>query len=211
MTYTQLQFDDVEVSEQSCVFSDFFKVDKFIIRHKMFDGQCTGPLTRLVMERGDAVVVLPYDPNTDEVVLIEQFRIGAFAEAARSDNKSSPWLLECIAGMIDKVELPQEVAVRESEEEAGIEISHLKQMMAVYTSPGGISEKLYLYAALVDSTTAHGVHGLDHEHEDIRVHRVAFEEAIKLVETGRINNAPTVLALQWLQLNKTKWLDSLGC
>lgn len=205
----QLTFSDVEVVKKETVFKQFFKVDKFLLRHKKFDGSMTEAFDRLVFERGDAVVVLPFDPHTDEVILVEQIRIGAYANAVNNNEQSSPWLMECIAGMIDDGEPAEDVAIREAEEEAGIVVSGLKPMMSVYTSPGGTSERIHLFAAFVDSTTAGGIHGLEYENEDIRVHRVKFAEAVAMVEIGRINNAPTVLAIQWLQLNKTRWLESL--
>ncbi len=204
-----LGFSDVELVERKRVFSDFFNVDQYCLRHRKFDGTLTQPIERLVFERGHAVAVLPYDPVRDEVVLIEQIRIGAYAAELKSGENASPWLLECIAGMVEAGESDEQVAIREAQEEAGIEISGLEPMVSFYTSPGGSSEKIQLFAAVVDSQTADGVHGLDEEHEDIKVYRVAFDEAVELVKKGRINNAPTVIAIQWLQLNKHRFIERL--
>lgn len=193
--------DDVTEVTQEKVFDGFFKVNKYTLRHRLFDGRWSELISRELFERGDAVVVLPYDPVTDEVVLIEQFRIGALAATQRNKDNKSPWLIECIAGMIDKQQSPKEVAIREAEEEAGIVLSNVQPIMNFLSTPGGVSERIYLFAATVDSTTADGIHGLDVEHEDIRVCVVKREKAIKWLNEGRIDSAPTVIALQWLQLN----------
>ena len=214
-------FDDVDLKAKTTVFDGFFKINKYTVQHRKFSGEMGGDVERELFERGDAAVVLPYDPVTDEVVLIEQFRIGAYSCALRlgeqqnvqqsvqqnSGEKDSPWLIECIAGMIDKGQSPQEVAVREAVEEADVELTDLKFVMKFFPSPGGMSELMYLFVAKVDSTTAKGIHGLPGESEDIRVLRVKREEAFEWLEKGLITNGPTVIALQWLQLNLEKWSD----
>jgi ADP-ribose pyrophosphatase len=216
-------FDDVDLKAKTLVFDGFFKINKYKVQHQLFSGEMGGNVERELFERGDAAVVLPYDPVTDEVVLIEQFRIGAYSSALRlgeqqkeqhnslehnSLEKDSPWLIECIAGMIDKGQSAEQVAVREAVEEADIELTDLKFVMKFFPSPGGMSELMHLFVAKVDSTTAKGIHGLPGENEDIRVLRVKREEAFEWLEKGLITNGPTVIALQWLQLNFEKWTGS---
>lgn len=213
-------FDDVDLKAKITVFDGFFKINKYTVQHRLFSGEMGGDVERELFERGDAVVVLPYDPVTDEVVLIEQFRIGAYSctlrlaeqqdehkqEQQSSAEKPSPWLIECIAGMIDKGQSAEQVAVREAVEEADIQLTDLKFVMKFFPSPGGMSELMHLYVAKVDSTTAQGIHGLPGENEDIQVLRVKREEAFKWLEKGLITNGPTIIALQWLQLNMKQWL-----
>lgn len=202
-----LSFDcnDVVLDTPKLVFDGFFKVREYTFKHRLFAGGWSGPIVRELFERGDAVVVLPYDAVTDEVVLVEQFRIGALAATLRNQDNRSPWLVECIAGMIDKDESPAEVASREAEEEAGITLSDVQPIIDFLSTPGGMSERIHLFSATVDSTTAAGIHGLDHEGEDIRVCVVKREQAIQWLYEGKIDNAPTVIALQWLQLNYQKF------
>ena len=148
--------------------------------------------------RHDAVCVLPYDPQRDEVVLIEQFRIGAMG---RTGN---PWLVEMVAGLIDKDEQPEEVAHREAEEEAGLTFSALWPITKYFPSPGGSTEFVHLYLGRCDSSGAGGVHGLEEEAEDIRVTPWAFEDALQAVRDGKISNAASIIALQWLALNRAE-------
>ena len=202
MTSRQLEIQseygvaDIEVIAKQQVFNGFFKINTYTFKHRLFSGDWSDEITREVFERGNAAAVIPYDPSRDEVVLIEQVRIPTI------ESSSQPWLLELVAGMIDKQgEDSVEVVKREAQEEAGVTIGRCDFIMQFFVSPGGTSEALDLYVGEVDSSTAHGVHGLASEDEDIRVHVVSRETAYNMVQTGRINNASTIIGLQWLQLN----------
>ncbi|BAJ00434.1 ADP-ribose diphosphatase [Shewanella violacea] len=187
--------EDVVLLGKETVFKGFFSLDVYRFKHKLFKGGWSDEVHREVFERGDAVVVLPYDPVTDEVVLIEQIRIPVLAKA------KSPWMLELVAGMIEKGETAEGVAHRELAEEAGVTAKHMSKISSYFASPGGTSEKFEFFWAEIDASQAHGVHGLDHENEDIQVHVFSREQAFKFVNDGTINNASTVIGLQWLELN----------
>lgn len=186
---------DVEIVASEAVYKGFFKMVRYQLRHRLFAGGWSEVMSREVFERGHAVVVLPYDPVLDEVVLIEQFRIGAMA------TTDSPWLLECVAGIIDAGETQKQVCYRETKEEANLEILDLKPITSYLASPGGTTERLYIYLAKVDATKARGIHGLDNENEDIRVHRFSSTEAFQLLESGKLDNAATLIAMQWLKIH----------
>ena len=177
------------------LYKGFFKCNKFTLKHKLFSGEWSKPIQREFFERGKAAALLAYDKKKDTVILVEQFRFGAM------DSKQSPWLLELIAGMIDEGEDAQEVAKREAFEEAGLVIEECQFMLSYYVSPGGTTETLDLFIANVDSTNVGGVFGLDEEGEDIRVHVVSREQAYQWVKSGKIDNAATIIGLQWLELN----------
>lgn len=189
---------DVEVLQRETCFKGFYRLDRLHLRHRQFAGGMGPTLSRELFVRHDAVCVLPYDPKHDTVVLLEQFRVGAME---KTDN---PWLLELVAGLIDKDEQPEEVAHREAAEEADLELSALWPITQYYPSPGGSNERVYLYLARCNSEGAGGVHGLAEEGEDIRVHVWALEDALQAVKDGRINNAASIIALQWLALNRAE-------
>ncbi len=174
----------------------FFKVDRYQVGHELFAGGRTEAFSRELFERGEASAVLLYDPKKDLVVLTEQYRIGA----ALDKQQGSPWLLEVVAGMMEAGESAEEVARREAEEEAGCHLNQLIPISSYWSSPGGTSEKVHLYCALIDSTGLGGIHGLDHEQEDILVRVLPFQVAFDGIESGAINNAATIIALQWLKL-----------
>lgn len=187
--------NDVEIIARETLYSGFFSMEIYRFRHRLFNGEMSGEIRREIFERGHAAVLLPFDPVRDEVVLVEQIRIAAY------DVSESPWLLEMVAGMIEEGESVEDVARREALEEAGLIVGRTKPVLSYLASPGGTSERLSIMVGEVDATTADGIHGLADENEDIRVHVVSREQAYQWVEEGKIDNAASVIALQWLQLH----------
>ncbi|WP_025621374.1 ADP-ribose diphosphatase, partial [Vibrio parahaemolyticus] len=185
---------DVEIISKESVFEGFFKMVKYRFKHKLFAGGWSDVVEREMFERGHAAAMLPYDPKTDQVVIIEQIRIGAL-------EHEHPWQLEIVAGMIDRDESAEEVIRREAEEEAGITVGRVASVTSYYPSSGGCSEKLDVFVGEVDASKAHGIHGLDYEDEDIRVHVLSREQAYQWVKDGIFENGASIIALQWLQLN----------
>lgn len=192
--HNQFTPEDVEIISKETLFQGFFRMIKYRFRHKLFEGGWSEPIEREMFERGHAAAMLPYDPIRDQVVLIEQIRVGALEHA-------SPWQLEIVAGMIDRDEEAEDVVRREAVEEAGIEVGNLEKVTSYYPSSGGCSEKLDVYVGQVDASTAYGVHGLDYEGEDIRVHVVSRQQAYQWVNEGKFENGASIIALQWLELN----------
>lgn len=191
---------DWQILEHDSVYQGYFRVDRYRLRHTLFEGGWSETIQREVFERGHAVAVLPYDPVRDTVVLIEQFRIGALAAGAAG----GPWLLELIAGIIEPGENPSDVARREAMEEAGCELSAVEPICDYLVSPGGTSEQTSLYWARADLGDVGGIHGLDEENEDIRVHVVDAREAITMADDGRVANAAGVIGLYWLARHRER-------
>lgn len=192
VTFTK---NDVEIIARETLYRGFFSMDLYRFRHRLFNGEMSQEVRREIFERGHAAVLLPFDPERDEVVLVEQVRIAAY------DTSDTPWLLELVAGMIEDGETVDDVARCEAMEEAGIVVKRTKPVLSYLASPGGTSERSSIMVGEVDATTANGIHGLADENEDIRVHVVSREQAYQWVEEGKIDNAASVIALQWLQLH----------
>jgi ADP-ribose pyrophosphatase len=165
------------------------------LQHRCFAGGWSEPLVREVFERGDAVGVLPYDPETDSLVMIEQFRPGAM----RGDD--SPWMLELIAGVVEPGESDEQVVHREAMEEAGCSLSELLPIATVLPSAGACTEQVRLFCGRVSSAAIGGIHGLVEEGEDILVHSVPRSDALQLLAEDRIPNGHTLIALQWLHIH----------
>lgn len=200
--------DDVDVVELNAVYEGFFRIDRYRVRHKVFEtDRWSAELDREVFERGHAVSVLPYDPVRDEVVLIEQFRVGGYAAPGVSH-----WQIECVAGIIDPGDGAEETAIRETHEETGLEVTNLVEAHHYLCSPGGSSETVRMYCGQVDALNAGGIHGLENEGEYIRVFKVTADEAFSVLDEGKINNGMTIIALQWLRANRAelraKWAPS---
>lgn len=196
-----LQYDktDVTISAVKTKYHGFFKMNEYRLNHKLFSGDQSDAFTREIFERGDAVVVMLYDPQKDALLLLEQFRAGVLRV------NETPWMLEFVAGMFNEDESPIDVAIREAKEEANIELTEksVKFIMKYFSSPGGMSECIHLYWSTFDSSKvlSGSVYGLAHENEDIMLHVVSRNDALALLTQGKISNAATIIALQWLAIN----------
>lgn len=189
---------EFKIINKEILYSGFFRMEKYCLQHTLYAGGWSAAINRELFIRGSCVAVLLYDPERDKVVLIEQFRAGAILQPDRA------WLVEIVAGAIEEGETAIEVAYRESIEEAGCEIQELIVINEFYTTPGGASERITLFCGKIDSTKVGGIHGLDHEDEDIWVRSVDFDEAYRMVESNEIESAIPIIAIQWLALNKEK-------
>ncbi len=188
---------DWRVEARERVYDGFYRIERLTLRHALHGGGETPPFQRELFVRGNVVGVLPWDPVRDEVVLIEQFRVGAMHQ------RPDPWLVEIIAGMIDTEETPEAVAVREAHEEAGLELGEVRLISHYLASPGATTEEVFVFLAETDlSGVGEGHFGLEHEDEDIRMRVVPAERAIRMLETREVRNALSIVALQWLALHR---------
>lgn len=189
--------DDVEIIAHELLFQGFYRYERYTLRHKLHAGGWSAIMTRELFDRGRAAGVLLYDPGLDVVVLVQQFRVGAFA-AGRG-----PWLTEIVAGVLDPEERPEDTVRREAVEETGLAIEALIPMTTYLTTPGACSETIALFCGRVDASGAGGVHGIGHEDEDIRVIVVPAAEAFAMRrKNDEIQDSITVNALLWLELER---------
>lgn len=186
----------VEIIQAPVVYEGYATLQCVRLRHRLHDGGWSREIEREMMERGHAAGVLPYDPARDEVVLVRQFRIGAWG--AQDD----PWLTEAVAGVVEPGEDAEDVARREAMEEAGCTLGELIRVGAYYASPGVLTERIELFCGIADTRGAGGIHGLDHEGEDIEALVLSFDDALRALEAGRIQDAKAFICLQWLALNR---------
>lgn len=186
------------VINKTSLYHGFFKLSAFQLQHDLFAGGQSRVLTRELIDRGNAIAVLPYDPIRDEVVLIEQFRIGP----GTCETVTDPWVIEIIAGFQEAEETAESVAHREAEEEAGCVITDLIPMHRYFSSPGSSNEQIQIYLARTDSAHIKGFHGLTEEGEDIKVHVVSVATAFDWLDNGRIDSAAPIIAIQWFRMNR---------
>lgn len=186
---------DVEILHKEALYQGFFRMEKQGLRHRLFEGGWSEPIEREVFLRGNAVAAVMYDPKHRLIGLVEQFRIGAL------ENNTGPWLLEVVAGMIDKNETPQQVVERELVEEAGFTPEKTHFICDYYSSPGGTTERLSLFCAVGDLSHISGIYGLEEEGEDIKVHTFDEKTVFEQLYSGRFNNAATLICLQWLLIH----------
>ena len=188
----------VEVIEKTTPYKGYFQVDSYRIRHSLFEGGVSQIIPREIFERGHAAAVLPFNANTGEIILIEQFRAGAYAASM------DPWLLEVVAGIIEEDETAEDLSYREAIEEAGCQMGRLEKIGNFLMTPGGSSETITLFCGEIINHEKKDTYGLEHEGENIRAHVLKAENAYQLLKTGKVTNAITAIALQWLELNQKR-------
>lgn len=196
-----LKKQDVEVIEKTTPYRGYARLDVYRLRHRLYEGGWGGVISREILERGHAAAAILYDPDQDSLVMLEQFRPGAYAALAAPwwGDDFSPWLVEVVAGIIEAGESGEDVIRREAVEEAGCTVLDLVPATRWLASPGICSETVILYCARVDARGVGGVHGLSHEGEDIRVTTVSSEHAFRWLDEGRIANATAMIALHWFR------------
>lgn len=188
-----------EILKKQLCYEGFFRLEAYRLRHELFAGGWSKVIDREVFQRGHAAALMPYDPRLDCVCMIEQFRIGALADG------KGPWLLEFIAGIIEKGESPEQVAHREAMEEGGLKVTALLPISVFSLSPGGCAERIHLFCGRVNAKNAGGIHGVIEEGEDILLRVFPFADALALLHSQKITSATAIIALQWLALNRG-WL-----
>ena len=194
------QSRDVTLTPTHNGFAEFFRLDTFDVSYPRFDGQQSETLQRSAFVAYDAALVLPYDPATDHVLLIEQMRYGPLL---RGDPY--PWVLEPIAGLVDAGELPIETARREAVEEAGLDLQDIRPMMQTYPSPGYSTEFFHCFLGICAlEPSMEGTHGLASENEDIRTHVLSFDKAMELLDSGETNLGPTTMMLLWIARHRDR-------
>jgi len=197
--------DAVKILKHETIYQGFARLDRYRLRHRLYAGGWSGDMDREIFERRHTVGVLLYDPQRDKLVLIEQFRLPAHLAGFPA------WEIEIVAGVIDHDdESAEDLARREAKEEAGIEI--IGELLPVHhymPSPGACTERVEVFCGRVDARGAGGIHGLAHEHEDIKVVVLTYTQAMKLLRADKIQNGLTALALYWLAVHRAtlrrKW------
>jgi ADP-ribose pyrophosphatase len=189
----------VSIEQKKYILEDVFKVEEAYLRYEKFNGEMSGTVRRISLERGDSVSILIYNTITTTIILISQFRYPSY----KSENG---WLIETIAGIVDSNESPDESARREVEEETGLEITKLEHIATFFPSPGGSSERIFLYYSEVsmDPDSYEKTGGLACEGEDIKSYEITLEDALEKIKSGEIMDAKTILGIYWLQNRQLK-------
>ena len=183
----------VVIHAERRVFDGFFKLSEAEVSFERFDGTMSRPVKRLDFERGDSVAALLYNSDSRRVLLVEQFKYPTY-------EHGPGWILEAVAGIVEPDETPESALRREVLEEVGYEIGTLEPIATFYVSPGGSSERVFLhYAEVTDAGKVGDGGGVGAEGEDIRTVELTLEELDRLLATGSIQDAKTLVGLQWLQ------------
>ena len=189
----------VSIEQKRYILEDVFKVDEAYLRYEKFNGKMSGTVRRISLERGDSVSILIHNIKTDKIILISQFRYPSY-------RVGHGWLLEAIAGIVDPGETPEEAARREVQEETGLDITSMEHIATFFPSPGGSSERIFLYYSKVsrDAGSYGDTGGLLCEGEDIKSYELSLEDALGKIRSGEIMDAKTIIGIQWLENQQYK-------
>ncbi|MFW8636588.1 NUDIX domain-containing protein [Cribrihabitans pelagius] len=190
---------DVIVHAHRRAYMNFFAMEEMDLQFRRFDGSMSPVISRSAAMVGHAAVVLPYDPARDEVLLVEQFRAPPFFM-----GEASPWMWEPVAGLIDPGESPEQAAIREAQEEAGVSIKALEPVTRAYPSSGAMAEVIHIFVGLADLDDIQGGGGVAGEGEDLRSQRLSFDELMLGIDTRIYQDLPLITAALWLARHRER-------
>lgn len=172
-----------------------YKLDKVDFEYQTNNGSWQTQ-SRECYDRGDGAAILLYNPTKKMVILIKQFRMPSYL-----NGNTTGMMIEVCAGLLDENN-PEACIIKEVEEETGYKISNPKKVFELYSTPGAVTEKIhYFIAEYSDDMKISDGGGLEEEHEEIEVLEINFETALSMVSKGEINDAKTVVLLQYAKLN----------
>jgi ADP-ribose pyrophosphatase len=186
------------IIKDDSLYHGFFEMRKISFTHELYQGGMTDVIERELFMRGHSSCILLFDPQLEQIVTVEQFRIAA------SFTCKSPWSLELVAGMIDEELSPKAIAIKEAKEEANIDVDAIEPICSYLATPGGSPERVWLFLGIIDSSNVGGVFGLASENEDIKVIKYSLEDIEAKLDSGEFDNAPLIIAVQWLLRNMSK-------
>ena len=195
----QRKKQEARVCAQQLLYDGYAQLKKLTWEHQSFQDNRWLKVQRECLIRREAAALLPYDPLTDKVVLLQQARIGPLVHGA------NPWMLEIVAGVADiEGESPESLAKREALEEAGLHCYAIEPICSYFASPGCTNEYIHVFCGFVEAPEQSGIYGVPEEGEDIKTVIITFDEAMDALQSGMINNAVSIIALQWLSMHRDK-------
>jgi GDP-mannose pyrophosphatase NudK len=189
-----MQNNKVRIINREILSSNWYTLRKITYDYLKKDGTWQTQ-SREAYDRGNGAAIMLYNPPLKTVILTRQFRMPTFI-----NGNEDGLLIEACAGLLDK-DNPEDCIKRETEEETGYKINSVQKIMEVYMSPGSVTEMLYFFIAEYahDMKVTDGG-GIAHEQEEIEVLELPFEQALQMIDTGQIQDAKTIILLQYLRL-----------
>jgi nudix-type nucleoside diphosphatase (YffH/AdpP family) len=185
-----------KIHSEETVFDHHFTIKKAKLEHDSFISSERVEVTRLCFERGDSVAILLHETDTDTILFTNQFRYPSIKEG-------DGWLLELTAGSVEEGEEPEACAYREIEEEIGYSTGKLSFISSFFVSPGGCSERIFLYSAeVLSSDKIFKGGGVDSESEDIELVKIARDQIPTMLQNNTFRDAKTIIGLQWFIANR---------
>ncbi len=182
--------------EKTLLSDSWYTLNKYSFDYQRPDGEWERQ-QREVYDRGNGAAILLYNSRKGSVILTRQFRMPTFV-----NGNADGMMVEACAGLLEG-DGPEECIKKEVEEETGYKIDKVKKIFEAYMSPGAVTEVISLFVAeYTDEMRVSSGGGLEHEHEDIEVLEVDFNEAYAMIASGEIEDGKTIILLQYAKLNQ---------
>ncbi|MFD2602858.1 NUDIX domain-containing protein [Flavobacterium suzhouense] len=187
--------EKVKIESTVLLSDNWGKLNKVTYKYQLKDGFWQTQ-EREVYNRGNGAVILLYNKNKGTVILTRQFRLPTWF-----NGNADGQMIEACAGMLDEMD-PEDCIKRETEEETGYNLSDIRKIMEVYMSPGSVTEILYFFVGAYSDDMKTGTGGgLDNEQENIEVLEFDFNDSLRMIETGEIKDAKTIMLLQYAKIH----------
>lgn len=187
--------DNIKIESTEILSDNWYTLKKIKYSYHKENGS-VHTQTREAYDRGNGATILLYNPVTKTVILTRQFRLPTFI-----NGNETGMLIEACAGLLDD-ENPEDCICRETEEETGYAVNNVKKVFEAYMSPGSVTEILYFFIAEYSSAMkVNEGGGKEDEEENIEVLEISIDEAMKMVDDGRVKDAKTIMLLLYIKLN----------
>ncbi len=185
--------EEIEIIAKETVYRGYLRLEQYRLRYRRHDGSWTDEFIREICNCGNVAAIIPFDPEADTVVLVEQFRLPAHLTGFPARQVEIP------AGLLEPGESPELAARREMWEETGLEaIGEVRSVGAFLTSPGALIESIHAYCARVDCSKARFQATAASQDEDIRIVKVKFDSLREMLSQKIVHDTLSVAALWWL-------------
>lgn len=188
--------EKVNLVSEEILSDNWYTLRKFTFEYQQADGTWERQ-SREAYDRGNGAVILLYNKEKQSVILTRQFRLPTY-----TNGNPTGMMIEACAGLLDK-DNAEDCIKRETEEETGYKINSVQKIFEAYMSPGSVTEILYFFVAeySADMKVSEGG-GCIAEQENIEVMEMPFLEAKRMISTGEIKDAKTIMLLQYAELNR---------
>lgn len=186
---------EVKIINTEILSDDWYTLRKVTFEYIKKDGSIQTQ-SREAYDRGNGATILLYNQDTQTVILTRQFRLPTYV-----NGNHTGMLIEACAGLLDK-DNPEDCIRRETEEETGYKVKDVRKIFEAYMSPGSVTEILHFFIAEYskEMKVAEGG-GLEEEDEDIEVMEVNIDQALRMIQSGEIKDAKTIMLLQYVRLH----------
>ncbi len=187
--------EKVKILKIDVLSDNWYVLRKVTFEYQKHDGAWETQ-SREAYDRGNGATILLYNKAQRTVILTHQFRMPTYV-----NGNSSGMLIETCAGLLD-LDNPEDCIRRETEEETGYKVTHVRKVFEAYMSPGSVTEMLHFFVAEYskDMKVSDGG-GLEHDQENIEVLELPFEQALQMIETGEIRDGKTIMLLQYAKIH----------